>query len=126
MSPASAPGPRVAVVAEFYPSRRDPVLGVWAHRQAVAARDAGAEVSVLVLHRLVPPRSSLAAGAGSAAASLSERLAEPRRQLRDGIQVQYVPYLSPPRERSYASWGAWAAPALAIACGGWPAPSPSS
>jgi len=115
VSPASAPGPRVAVVAEFYPSRRDPVLGVWAHRQAVAARDAGAEVSVLVLHRLVPPRSSLAAGAGSAAASLSERLAEPRRQLRDGIQVQYVPYLSPPRERSYASWGAWAAPALAIA-----------
>ncbi len=30
------------VVAEFYPSRRDPVLGVWAHRQALAARDAGA------------------------------------------------------------------------------------
>jgi hypothetical protein len=33
---------RVAVVAEFYPRAIDPVLGVWAHRQAVAARDAGA------------------------------------------------------------------------------------
>ena len=52
--------PRVAVVAEFYPSQRDPVLGVWAHRQALAARDAGAEVRVLVLHRLVPPRAALA------------------------------------------------------------------
>ena len=51
--------PKVAVVAEFYPSQGDPVLGVWAHRQALAARDAGAEVRVLVLHRLVPPRASL-------------------------------------------------------------------
>ena len=48
---------RVAVVAEFYPRRRDPVLGVWAHRQALAAAQAGAEVSVFVLHRLVPPRA---------------------------------------------------------------------
>ena len=29
-------GPRVAVIAEFYPSNRDPVLGIWAHRQALA------------------------------------------------------------------------------------------
>ena len=35
---------KALVVAEFYPSERDPVLGLWAHRQAVAARDAGAEV----------------------------------------------------------------------------------
>ena len=63
MSAAPRSGPRVAVVAEFYPSLRDPVLGIWAHRQAVAARDAGADVRVLVLNRLVPPRSSLAAGA---------------------------------------------------------------
>ena len=52
---------KVAVVAEFYPSRRDPVLGIWAHRQALAARDAGAEVRVLVLHRLIPPRATFAA-----------------------------------------------------------------
>ena len=107
--------PRVAVVAEFYPSRRDPVLGVWAHRQALAAREAGADVRVLVLHRLVPPRASLAAGPGAAGAELRGRLREPRRQLRDGIEVRYVPFVSPPRERHYPSWGAWAAPPLAIA-----------
>jgi len=30
----------------------------------------------------------------------------------DGIEVEYVHYLSPPRGRSYARWGAWAAPPL--------------
>ncbi len=87
--------PKVAVVAEFYPSRRDPVLGVWAHRQALAARDAGAEVRVLVLHRLVPPRASLAGGTGSAARALAARVREPRRQTRDNLEISYVPYLSP-------------------------------
>ena len=107
--------PRVAVVAEFYPSQRDPVLGVWAHRQALAARDAGAEVRVLVLHRLVPPRASLSAGAGGAGSALARSRAEPRKQTRDGLPVTYVPYVSPPRERAYPAWGAWAAPALALA-----------
>jgi glycosyltransferase involved in cell wall biosynthesis len=105
----------VAVVSEFYPSRRDPVLGIWAHRQTLAARDAGAELRVLVLHRLVPPRSSLAAGPGTGARALAELVREPRTQTRDGLAVAYVPYVSPPRERSYASWGAWAAPTLALA-----------
>jgi teichuronic acid biosynthesis glycosyltransferase TuaC len=107
--------PKVVVVAEFYPSRRDPVLGVWAHRQALAARDAGAEVRVLALHRLVPPRASLAAGPRHAARLLAELLREPRRQVHDGLPITYVPYVSPPRDRSYPSWGAWAAPALAAA-----------
>ncbi len=106
---------RALIVAEFYPSRRDPVLGIWAHRQALAARDAGAEVRVLVLHRLVPPRAALAAGARSAARSLAELAREPRAQTRDGLEVSYVPYVSPDRRRSYAAWGAWAAPALAVA-----------
>jgi glycosyltransferase involved in cell wall biosynthesis len=106
---------KALVVAEFYPSRRDPVLGVWAHRQALAARDAGAEVRVLVLHRLVPPRDSLAGGLAGGAGELASRLREPRQQVRDGLPVTYLPYLSPPRERSYATWGAWAAPALALA-----------
>jgi len=109
---------RVVVVAEFYPSRRDPVLGVWAHRQAMAARDAGAEMHVLVLHRLVPPRASLAAGPAAARDSLASLVREPRRQVRDGLAVTYVPYLSPPRRRSYATWGSWAAPALALALRG--------
>jgi teichuronic acid biosynthesis glycosyltransferase TuaC len=95
---------RVAVVAEFYPRRHDPVLGVWAHRQAMAARDAGAEVSVFVLHRLVPPRRNLAAAVALAS--------QPRHEQRDGLDVRYVRYISPPRGRSYARWGAWAAPAL--------------
>lgn len=104
--------PRVVVVAEFYPSRRDPVLGVWAHRQALAARAAGADVRVLVLHRLVPPRASLDSGFAHA---LAARLREPRRQTRDGLEVRYVSYVSPPREHGYPRWGAWAAPSLALA-----------
>jgi teichuronic acid biosynthesis glycosyltransferase TuaC len=106
---------KVLVVAEFYPSRRDPVMGVWAHRQALAARDAGAEVRVLVLHRLVPPRASLAAGPVAAARALAQRAREPRAQTRDGLSIAYVPYVSPERQRSYASWGAWAAAPLALA-----------
>jgi teichuronic acid biosynthesis glycosyltransferase TuaC len=107
--------PRVAVVAEFYPSLRDPVLGVWAHRQALAARDAGAELRVLVLHRMVPPRASLAAGPGGARSALAALVREPLQQTRDGLSITYVPYVSPPRERSYPAWGAWAAPPLALA-----------
>jgi teichuronic acid biosynthesis glycosyltransferase TuaC len=106
---------KAVVVAEFYPSRRDPVLGIWAHRQALATRDAGAEVRVLVLHRLVPPRASLAAGPAGAAGELAGLLREPRKQIRDGLPVTYLPYLSPTRERSYATWGAWAAPAVGLA-----------
>ncbi|HEV7586401.1 MAG TPA: glycosyltransferase [Solirubrobacteraceae bacterium] len=111
----SGGGAKVVVVAEFYPSRRDPVLGIWAHRQALAARDAGADVRVLALNRVIPPRSSLAGGPLGAAAALVERLREERTQLRDGLPIAYIRYVSPPRELSYASWGAWAAPALALA-----------
>jgi teichuronic acid biosynthesis glycosyltransferase TuaC len=111
----AASAPRVVVVSEFYPSRTDPVLGVWAHRQALAAHAAGAEVQVLVLHRLVPPRAALAAGPAGVARALSAQLRQPRREERDGLAVAYVPYVSPPRARSYATWGAWAAPALSLA-----------
>jgi glycosyltransferase involved in cell wall biosynthesis len=106
---------KVAVVAEFYPRRGDPVLGVWAHRQALAARNAGAEVRVLVLHRLVPPRASFAAGPSGAASALARLVREPRQQSHDGLEVSYVPYISPPRSGFYATWGAWAAPTLGLA-----------
>ena len=53
---------KVLIVAEYYPRAADPVLGIWAHRQAVAARDAGAEVRVLVLHRPLPPLAALRRG----------------------------------------------------------------
>ncbi|MGH2912946.1 MAG: glycosyltransferase [Solirubrobacteraceae bacterium] len=106
---------KVAVVAEFYPRRGDPVLGVWAHRQALAARAAGAEVRVVVLHRLVPPRASLSGGPGAPTRALLDLAGEPRKQTHDGLDVTYVRYVSPPRSRSYHRWGAWASPALALA-----------
>ena len=86
------------------------MLGIWAHRQALAARDAGADVRVLVLHRLVPPRASLSRGPARAIGELSRLLSEPRKQTRDGLEVTYVPFVSPLRGRSYANWGAWATP----------------
>jgi teichuronic acid biosynthesis glycosyltransferase TuaC len=97
---------KVAVVAEYYPRAADPVLGVWAHRQALAARDAGAEVRVLVLHRPIPPASALRDRDVSAIAA---PLRQPSRASLDGLDVRYVRYVSPPRKRSYGSWGRWAA-----------------
>ena len=88
------------------------MLGVWAHRQALAARDAGADVRVLVLHRPVPSKAALRSREPRA---LLEPLRQPLRTTLDGIEVTYVPFLAPPRPRSYGSWGAWAAPSLALA-----------
>ncbi len=106
---------KVLVVSEFYPRRSDPVLGVWAHRQALAAREAGAEVRVIVLHRLVPPRASFAQGAGGPSRALRGLAGQPHEETRDGLEVTYVRYVSPPRARAYHAWGAWAAPALGLA-----------
>jgi teichuronic acid biosynthesis glycosyltransferase TuaC len=100
---------KVLVVAEYYPRANDPVLGIWAHRQALAARDAGAEVRVLVLHRPLPALRSLRKLDLAAARRAP---AQPRSEQRDGLRVDYVRYLSPPRPWSYGSWGAWAAPVL--------------
>jgi teichuronic acid biosynthesis glycosyltransferase TuaC len=106
---------RVAIVAEWYPSRFDPVHGVWAHRQALAARDAGAEVCVLALRRPVPPLSVMRRG------ELRRWLEGARGTLTstvlDGIAVQAVPLIAPPRSWSYGTWGYWAAPTLAPALG---------
>jgi glycosyltransferase involved in cell wall biosynthesis len=72
-------------------------------------------VRVIVLHRVVPPRAALAAGPRAAASALAGLVREPRAQVLDGLQVSYVPYVSPDRQRTYASWGAWAAPSLGVA-----------
>jgi teichuronic acid biosynthesis glycosyltransferase TuaC len=103
---------KVAVVTEYYPRAGDPVLGIWAHRQAVAARDLGAEIRVLVLHRPLPP---LAAARSLDIGELAGAARQPARATIDGIDVQYVRYLSPPRPWSYGAWGLWAAPGLALA-----------
>ncbi|MCK9248238.1 MAG: glycosyltransferase [Solirubrobacteraceae bacterium] len=111
MTGATTPDPtgaplRVCVVAEFYPRAHDPVLGIWAHRQAVAARDAGAEVEVLVLHRPVPPAATRLRDLPR---TLRTMLAQPPRTTLDGIPVTYVRFLSPRRSRSYGRWGRYAA-----------------
>jgi glycosyltransferase involved in cell wall biosynthesis len=114
---------KVAVVAEYYPRRRDPVLGVWAHRQALAAREAGAEVKVLALERPVPPAASLrrpwklpAAVAGIAR--------QPKRDELDGIEVRYVRFIAGDRNKTYATWHERAAEPLGVALeelhGEWP------
>ena len=96
---------KALVVAEFYPRAHDPVLGVWAHRQALAAQAAGADVRVAVLYRPIPPKADPGA--------LGRYLRQPPRTKLDGITVDYVPFVSPPRAGSYGRWGAWAAPSLA-------------
>jgi glycosyltransferase involved in cell wall biosynthesis len=99
----------VTVIAEYYPRPHDPVSGVWAHRQALAARDAGADVRVVVLDR--PLRSS----PGRLLAELGAAARRPRSVTLDGIEVEYVRFLSPPRSRTYASWHRWARRPLAKA-----------
>jgi glycosyltransferase involved in cell wall biosynthesis len=103
---------KVLIVAEYYPRAADPVLGVWAHRQALAAQAAGAEIRVLVLHRPLPP---LAAVRSRDLERARAALRQPASAGVDGIPVDYLRYLSPPRPWSYGSWGAWAAPWLARA-----------
>ena len=100
------------MVAEYYPRRRDPVLGVWAHHQALAAREAGAGVRVLVLERPVPPaaqaRDALRGRPGPALRTLAAMARQPRRDELDGIEVEYVRFLAPPRRGRYADWDRWA------------------
>jgi teichuronic acid biosynthesis glycosyltransferase TuaC len=110
---------KVTVIAEYYPRPDDPVSGVWAHRQAVAARDAGADVRVLVLDRPVPGTASIKALArgrpGTLIAEVKAARARPALTTLDGIEVRYVRYLSPPRGMSYARWHRWARRPLARA-----------
>ena len=104
---------RVVVVAEWYPSPADPVHGVWAHRQAIAARDAGAEVRVLALRRPVPPIE--VARRGGFSSWLADAPTSLKSAVLDGIRVESVPFVAPPRPWSYGVWGHWAAPPLTLA-----------
>lgn len=112
---------RVAVVAEWYPSAADPVHGIWAHRQALAAVEHGAEVRVLALRRPVPPLAVARrlARFPPELGALGSWTAGARRSLlrgeRDGIEVRPVPWFGPPRPLSYGTWGWWMGPPLARA-----------
>ncbi len=94
---------RVLALAEYYPRQADPAGGIWAHRQTLAVRAAGADIRVLVLHRPLPPLRHATPKAFATA------LRQPSHSELDGIPVDYLRYLSPPRPWSYQSWGAWAA-----------------
>ena len=118
---------RVCVVAEYYPRRRDPSSGVWAHRQAVAAREAGADIErVLVLERPVPSADAMRGAARGRPGRLLREMAAHRRQSRhetlDGLDVEYVPYVSPARERAYSRWHRWAERPVSRALDAIPAP----
>jgi teichuronic acid biosynthesis glycosyltransferase TuaC len=113
---------RVAVVAEYYPRPSHPGLGIWAHRQALAVREQGVEVTVLALERPLPPLRALRAlgpqgrpDPGPLLGWLRAVRAQPRTASLDGLPVRYLRFLSPPRPLSYGSWGRWAAPVLARA-----------
>ena len=103
---------RVVVVAEYYPSPAQPALGIWAHRQALAARAAGADVRVIVLHRALPTRAELAS---RRPAAIARSLTQPLRERRDGLDVIRVPFVAPPRPLAYGAWSVFAAGPLAIA-----------
>ncbi|MGI8631491.1 MAG: glycosyltransferase [Solirubrobacterales bacterium] len=102
---------RVCVIAEYYPGPHDPTKGIWAHRQAVAATDHGAEVRVVALHRPIPPLAAV-----RDPRRLWEWMATERRRTAgttvEGIPVEHVTFVAPPRPWSYGSWGRWAAPAV--------------
>lgn len=104
---------RVAVVAEWYPSPMDPVLGVWVHRQAVAARDAGAEVRVLAARRPIPPVSVVRRGPRAVAVWTRGVPALLAPWELDGIPIAPVTFVTPPRPVSYGVWGYWLGPPLA-------------
>ena len=108
------------MVAEWYPSPADPVLGIWAHRQALAARDAGAEVRVLAMRRPVPPLSAARGGLPALRAWARGVPGLLGRWELDGITVEPVPFVAPPRPWSYGSWGWWMAPTLTRALARWP------
>ena len=97
------------------------MLGIWAHRQAVAARDAGADVRVLALRRPVPPLSVARRllHIPPATGALSRWIAGARSSLRpmtlDGLEVVPVPFVAPPRPMSYGTWGYWITPPLRVA-----------
>jgi teichuronic acid biosynthesis glycosyltransferase TuaC len=102
------------VLAEYYPRPADPAWGIWAHRQALAVRDAGVDVRVVALERPLPSlRDVRALPDLGPLAHWGRTLVDPRRRARqtilDGIEVRYARFVSPPRPLSYASWGWWAA-----------------
>ena len=100
--------------AEYYPRglRTRALRRVGAPAGATRRGPPGADVEVLVLHRPVPSRAALRS---RRPAAVLDPLKQPLRTELDGLRVTFVPFVAPPRPRSYPAWGAWAAPPLAVA-----------
>ena len=107
---------RVCVVAELYPRPDDPVLGVWAHRQALAARDAGARRAGARARPPDPAAVGRAARSGRGDRQGARRAPAPgaRRARRDPGRVRRL-RLPRRASRSYARWHRWARRPLARA-----------
>ena len=109
---------KVAIVTEFYPRAHDPVLGVWAHRQARRRPRRGRRRARA---RPAPPDPARARRRRATLLARDRAGCSPSRAARrsTGSRSTTCRFLAPPRPRSYGSWGAWAAPPLARrACGG--------
>ena len=105
---------RVVVVAEYYPRAADPVLGVWAHRQALAARDGGRRGRACSCCTVRCRRRRRCASATRGRCSRRSR--QPLQRARSTASRSPTCRSSRRRGRApTARWGAWAAPTLALA-----------
>jgi glycosyltransferase involved in cell wall biosynthesis len=101
----------VAIVAEYYPRPSDPAWGIWAHRQAMGARERGVDVRVVALDRPLPSRNDVRALPDlGPLGHWARRFVEPLDPVvLDEVPVTYARFFSPPRPLSYSTWGRWAA-----------------
>jgi teichuronic acid biosynthesis glycosyltransferase TuaC len=81
---------RVLMLSHLYPSRAQPTKGIFVHRQVLALRRAGIEVTVVAPVPKVPP------GAGRFGNYRFYRRV-PDRDFIDGVPVLYSRYVQPPR-----------------------------
>jgi glycosyltransferase involved in cell wall biosynthesis len=70
---------------------------------------------VLALERPLPSAAAVRGGPRRVASELREFRDQPAFEERDGIPVQIVRFVAPPRERGYARWHRWGARPLAAA-----------
>ena len=110
---------KALIVAEYYPRAGDPVRGVWAHRQALAARDAGCGRPGAG----AAPADAVAVGA--APAWPARRVGrQPAHARLDGLRGRTTCAISPRRTKELLTWGslgrAGAAPGHGTAAPGVP------
>ncbi len=106
---------KVAVRSRVLPEARRPRTR---HLGAPPGARGGARGRADRTCRAAPARAAAGGAAPGGAATgreLAERLRQPRHEVRDGIPVTYVPYVSPPRPGFYALLGGVGRPALALA-----------